>query len=179
MVEIINGAGVLFNLEKIKVGSVLEVTDSGEHKHSVLVAETLTAHARCRAVVMGPEGKPKENENALAFRRILKLAGKKPVSDVLHFLTLQPNWWNLYKVFEVVEDDVNGRVYKLVDEQKLRDFKSTAQSRNHLGDEARHASSKKKYSGPLIPTSFEEAQELIRQLVEKWLQQHRGAGSGS
>jgi hypothetical protein len=172
--EILNGAGILFGLEKAKVGStVLEVTDAGLRKHRILVAEPGKYGLRGRnAAMTGSDGESKENENALAFRKILKLAEtNKRVSDALHFLALQPNWWNLYKVFEIVKDDVQDQVYKLVDEKKLRAFTGTAQSPRLLGDEARHASASPKYFGPDEPTSLEEAQRLIRQLVEKWLQQ--------
>jgi hypothetical protein len=165
--EIVNGVGVLFGLEKVAIGStVSEVTEDGTRRNVVFVAESIAVHVRVNAVVLGPDGKPKEDENALAFRRTLNLAlNEKGVRDALHFLAQQQNWYNLYKVFEVVQDDVHKGVWNLVDETMLRSFKGTAQSRRLLGDEARHASRRKKYYGPPNPVSLEDARRLMRQLV--------------
>jgi hypothetical protein len=156
----------------IKVGgTVMEVTDDGVRKNSVFLADTLALSGRVRAVVFGSDGKPKANENAPLFRRIVKLAGnERRVWDALHFLTQHQSWANLYKVFEVVRDDVGDQVYELVESTKLRAFTGTAQSRRLIGDQARHAS--EKYPGPKNPLSIEEARQLIRQLVENWVRKH-------
>ena len=173
MVEVLNGTGALFGIQNISIGSnVFEVTDAGVRKNMVLVVDGITVRDRVKAVVLGSDGKPKENENVSAFQRILELGRTdRRVWDALHFLALRQNWTNLYKVFEIVRDDVGKQVYDLVDTKRLKTFKATAQCRGLLGDEARHAS--QTLREPSNPVSLEEARQLIRQLVENWLRKHR------
>jgi hypothetical protein len=178
VVETLNGVGALYGIQKVSARDVVEVTKAGVRKNTIAVAELITARSRVRAVavVSGPDGKPKENENARAFRQILQLARTdERVWDALHFLAQQQNWSNLYKVFEIIGDDVGEQVHDLADRKKLGAFKATAQSRKLLGDEARHAS--EKCPEPHNPISLEEARQLIRQLVGNWLRKHRGTGS--
>lgn len=173
VVELLNGAGLLFNINNINHSStVSEITESGVRKHTFLVADGLKLRVRVQAAVIGSDGKHKENPNILVFRRIVTLAQTDPrVRDALHFLSQPQTWNNLYKVFEVIHDDIKRQVYHLVDTGKLRAFTATAQSRRLLGDAARHAS--EQYSGPRNPISLAEARHLIRQLVENWLNQYQ------
>ena len=64
------------------------------------------------------------------------------VRDALHFFA-KPNWANLYKVFELVREDVRGEG-KIADRdwasiRTIKRFRHTANTRAAIGDEARHA----------------------------------------
>jgi hypothetical protein len=83
---------------------------------------------------------------------------------------LDHNWKNLYMVFEVVEEDTGGEQELIKTGWTSRDiktFKRTANSFRAIGREARHA--KSKYKPPSLPMSLKEAQELIREILQKWL----------
>jgi len=62
----------------------------------------------------------------------------------------EPNWWNLFKVYEIIKEEVGGdkEIQKTgwVTKEELSLFWQTAQSWEALGDAARHAD--KKYKAP-------------------------------
>ena len=92
------------------------------------------------------------------------------VRDALHFFHLD-NWSSLYKVYEIVKDDIGGegRIIELgwASKAQMRDFRQTSQSVDVLSDEARHGS--RKYPAPNSPTTFTEARNLIRLIMRRWL----------
>lgn len=90
------------------------------------------------------------------------------VGKVFRLFGQQHDWVNLYRIYEVIEEDVNGIVKKgwLTEEQK-KVFKHTANSPTAIGDEARHG--KEPTSPPRFPMLLSEARVLIENLVHKWL----------
>jgi len=104
---------------------------------------------------------------------LVKLAERNTkVADALRFLNMG-GWSNLYKAWEIVSDAAgdyravvrNGWAAKR-DQSR---FTGTAQSRRALGDEARHASAKKKYEGPQNPMTLKEAQDFVRSTIRAWI----------
>jgi len=91
----------------------------------------------------------------------------KQVADALRFFS-EPNWFNLYKIYELIRDQA-GDVTKQgwVTRNDLSRFTSTAQSRDSIGDAARHAS--KKYTAHKEPMTRAEAISFVKNLLQKWL----------
>ena len=72
------------------------------------------------------------------------------------------------KIYEIVRDDVGDlRKRRWGIEQDKNRFTQTAQSKDALGDSARHAA--KKYKPPLNPMSLAEAKSFIRNILLNWL----------
>jgi hypothetical protein len=86
-------------------------------------------------------------------------------------MELSRSWFNLYKVFEIIRDECIGEeslvARNFIPKRDLKRFTQSAQSRELLGDEARHAS--RKYKPPEIPMTIDEARRLIKQLFSKWV----------
>ncbi len=78
---------------------------------------------------------------------------------------------NLYKAWEVICDAAGG-LHQVVrngwtDDDERRRFTGTAQSRDELGDAARHAS--EKYKAPKNPMTLDEARAFVRSVIEAWV----------
>lgn len=101
----------------------------------------------------------------------LKVSKKsEAVRSVLHYYN-NPNWWNLYKIYEVIKEDLGGdakiRSKQFATKKEISSFTGTANSRLLLGDEARHADSKNQ--GPQTPINLAEARRWIKNLSQKWI----------
>jgi hypothetical protein len=122
----------------------------------------------------------------------LKVKGKKDINNVefsnlidkslkdenvrlaLEFLS-EISWWNLYKVNEVIEKDLNNQkknVRHYTKKSMRSRFTQTAQSIDVLGDKARHANSDR-YKAPTNPMSIEEAIEFIKNLFFEWIKKSK------
>jgi hypothetical protein len=83
---------------------------------------------------------------------------------------LMHNLRNLYMVLEIVEKDIGGE-NRLIDtgwakKNEIRLFKQTA-STVPIADQARHAPGK--YKIPAKPMSMDDAESLIKDILENWL----------
>jgi len=141
--------------QAIEVDAVIGVEENGTREHSA----QLTANA----VIAGTLDDSIESLIPLAIQ-------DKNVRDALRFFPEQ-NWVNLYKIYEIVRDDVGGddKVVKngWATKNEIKRFTQTAQSRDALGDAARHASAK--FKSPSKPMSLSEAMSLIKIVLENWL----------
>lgn len=90
------------------------------------------------------------------------------VAKVLRlYANTPPTWNNLYRIFEVVEQDVGGRKYieqqGWATDKSLERFKRTANSVSAIGDEARHG--KESTQPPSNPMTLPEAKSLIETIL--------------
>lgn len=93
------------------------------------------------------------------------------IADALRFYE-RGDWVNLYKAWEVVCDAAGGH-HAVVNNgwAARRDqsrFTGTAQSRDELGDEARHAS--EKYRAPKDPMTLDEARMFVKAVIQAWIE---------
>lgn len=169
-----NAAYVYFrDTTLITIGHIVRVDDDGRRQNFVFAEAHLALHSRLRATatVTGPDGQPVESQQEHSIIRTLRASAKhSSVADALGFLH-KGDWIGLYKVYEIVRDEVHGekeiiRQGWLTRESKNR-FTQTAQSRDALGDDARHAS--RKYKPPQEPMSIHEAKAIIGDLLQKWI----------
>jgi hypothetical protein len=99
---------------------------------------------------------------------ITQAGQNKNIADALR-LFCEQNWINLYKIYEIVRDDIGGErnMYGWVTKREIKRFTQTAQSRDAIGDAARHASDK--FKPPKGPMSLAEAKSLIKIILLNWL----------
>lgn len=148
-----------------------QVRDSaGKNTHVVLVDPVTTVSIASPVVVVTdgsntPPPPPSEADfAALALR-------DSNVSEALRHLRTDADWHALYKVYEVVRDDLGGtkRLMSLrpSDPMALDTFTESANRSEISGDAARHARLGGQPSGR--STDLVSARHLIRSLVEAWM----------
>jgi len=174
LIKMVNDAARLYrdDWHDVAVDGITCVEDDG-NRHVYLYEEvTITARAKVSAVdvLISASGSQPVTDQPSPLESYLRLAqNHKPVADALHFYR-EDSWVNLYKVYEVVRDDVGGEHALIkkdwVPKDDLKLFTQIAQSRAALGDDARHAS--KKYKPPSQSMSFSEAKSLIKSILAKW-----------
>jgi hypothetical protein len=95
------------------------------------------------------------------------LLNNSVASEVFHFYSQSTTWINLYKIYEIIKDNIGQKnVEAILTDKQLSRFTGTAQSKLQIGDEARHAA--KKFIGHIDPMTINEANELIRKLILVW-----------
>jgi len=100
-------------------------------------------------------------------KQIEELLDDSIATEIFHFYSQPTSWINLYKVYEIVRDNIGEkRIIEFLTKTELSRFTGTAQSKGQIGDDARHASVK--YQGHSQPMNIEEASALIKKLITKW-----------
>ena len=89
----------------------------------------------------------------------------------LELFARDPNWYDLYKVLDVIEEDVGGEKSLegkgWASAKELKRFTATANSLGALGLDARHA--RDAWKPPKSPMTLEDAVDLIRRVLNPWL----------
>jgi len=101
----------------------------------------------------------------------LGLTNQKVAKALRLFGTDEHNWVNLYRLYEVIEDDVGG-LHKIVScgwaaKTSIRRFKRTANSPGAVGDASRHG--KESTTPPADPMDIGEARGLVEVILHNWL----------
>lgn len=179
LVELLNNALFLYfeNFDTIEFASLVRMNDDGSHQNHIFLSSKATAKSRTGLAILtliDENGNTIPDTTPHEITTILDILTQYPnVADALHFFR-ECDWVNLYKVYEVVRDDLTEAVIiqqGWATKKQLGRFTQTAQSRDTLGDKARHAS--RKYKPHLEPMSLSEAKGLIKHLLIHWVQSKR------
>ena len=169
LLDILNGAANIIHKDhkRIETGCLVEVDEDGHRNIFLSIHERVTLRDRCNADILR-DGKILERPLSKIEDWVTKAKKYVSVRDALHFFN-EITWWNLYKVFEIIRDDVGGKksIYKIIDEDELKCFEDVAQRRDLLGDNARHAS--KSFNPPTKILTLDEATNTIIKLFENWI----------
>lgn len=136
----------------------------------VLDGENLSMVSKSLRVSWSVRGELKQTTPE-GVEKTMKLVLQDPrFEEALHFF-MKSNWVNLYKAWEIAGDVAGGGYHQLIkngwaDEPTQGRFTGTAQSREELGEDARHAS--EKYKPPKSPMSLSEAQDFVRSVLLAW-----------
>lgn len=166
---------------KLALGGNLGITESGVLEHRLDGTETFhmhvsdTIHVRESFVlsVVDSEGNViEEHKPADPIPTWLQASlMDDSVRKVFRLFGQQHDWVNLYRIFEVIENDVGG-INKIAENDwstktQVKTFKHTANSPNAVGDDARHG--KEHTEPPKSPMLLSEARALVETLVHHWL----------
>ena len=178
VISIMNGAAKLHygDFSPVEFAGVIRIDDDGKRTHMI---EPLVCSVRVSTRIVGmrvirADGteSPARPSNAVGW---IQLGLKdRSVADALRFFA-SPTWFNLYKVFEVVRDDIGGdealKNKGWAAKSQISAFHRTANSRQALGDEARHATAKN--PPPAKPMRLRDARELWDRILRKWIEEKR------
>ena len=175
LITLINGLGLVFinSFQPIKIiQEYIKKADGKNHKIIVLEPEPIVIRSKASGnFKLTKNGNKEEIKHRNVYSDLFRHAYNEPlVQDALKYLKYG-DWINLYKAFEIVRDYCGGE-HKLFEQNwapkiDLRTFKQVAQSKEALGDQARHAS--KKYKPPNRKMSISEAKSLINQMLKNWI----------
>jgi hypothetical protein len=156
----------------VELDGITRTDEDGNRTHYVTLLSSLEARSRMSAkltVVRESDSAdtprpPSEGES------MVTLAERDArVADALRFFA-RGDWVNLYKAWEVVGDAAGGAHVIVTNGWADRDtqsrFTGTAQSKDELGDDARHASGK--YKAPKNPMTLDEARAFVKSVMEAW-----------
>jgi hypothetical protein len=179
ILSLINGCSmiVLGARRPIEIARVVRVNDDGTRASFVHISARLTLVGEAKVRILNRDGTVTEVRPADVIPSMLKAAqSSDSVAKVLRLLgTGTHDWGHLYKIYELVKNDVGGRS-KIVQngwatEIAIKRFTQTANSPAVIGDSARHAVEPTK--PPKNPMSFEEARSLIEGMIHGWFDLHR------
>jgi len=107
----------------------------------------------------------------LNFTEIWQLSQMYPdVNEALHHLANETNWFNLYKVYEIIEHDVGKKTLDTWTQGQNDDFTYSANNAHASQYAARHSSVRYRPSQKRKSLAPAEAAELITNVFLQWLQ---------
>lgn len=175
LIKILNGIAKIKqnNFKPVGVGGVMFYDENGS-KHCYVhssISASLRSSIFAKATVTDKNGKEKESNKKNDSIKWLEIANKdEKVTRALRFLSNSNlDWYDLYKIFEIVKKDIGIRTIEqwISPKSKIKDFTQTANSSLAIGEKARHADD---IPAPKNPVSFGEAFKLISNIVKKWLE---------
>lgn len=187
ILTILNGVGRADSIDFRLVGltGTFEAEGpSGSRVHQVLAAETVEVRTQAvaAAVVIRGDGTVARKDLTPPPPPIVELAGTGPQVDEVLGLLARPelDWVVLFKIFEVIRDEVGGGNQGLVNAGLMtpQDQSAFTGSANHpaaSGPDARHA--RQSGGAPKVTMTLAEGREFIRGVVNGWARQLQAPNS--
>lgn len=161
-------------VEELEISHVHEILDDGS-EHTYVRAEAATVQVKAGPVRVQPASDEDEGPVHLPADRTqewtqLALEDDK-VAELAELLDQGDDWVNLYRIYEFIQaniesdDNIVAQGWWSQNEKDL--FKRTANSREAIGDDARHG--QERTEPPRNPISHAEAKRLIDTLIDHWL----------
>lgn len=164
--------GIIENThEKIKI-VLLTSTISGKSSLTANLTVIDRNGVKRKSKAIDPQVVPKDLEKSL------KVVNKNQTIQKALYFNRDPNWYNLIKVWELIQDDI-GSESEIVkkgwaNRNEIDLFRCTAHNPEGAGLNARHAVSKirgdcKKILSTLKPMELSVAASLIERLLKEWI----------
>jgi hypothetical protein len=166
----INLTGPLFLREFQKISFTLEYSkDDGTRLHFAFEAFAGgSGFAAAIGAATGPDGKPVQAQIPPIASTARAITRRDAAEAVRLFHARGDDWTQLCNVIQMVRNDLRTEIpQEWVSRTKLGLLERTAQFRETAGDTARHA--KDTGEPPRKPMPLVEAQEIVRQIVIRWL----------
>jgi hypothetical protein len=161
-------------LSPLSVTWVALNNDDGSVQAHMTVHETISMRDTVSVSITHADGTVETHNPADIVPDIVAQALKhKVVGEVLKLLARSDkDWVNLYRIFEVVANDVGGldamAAQGWASKSELRTFKNTANSPGAIGHDARHGVDTGQ--PPAAAMQLSEATTLLQRIVQKWVQ---------
>lgn len=171
------GAKDSLRTEDLQVAHVHKIRDDGT-EHVSVQAEDATVTVEVgptRVTTTDEEGNKMVHRPADRTYQLTQLAAEdEKTRELVSLLDKGDNWVNFYRIYEFIQESIDADE-NIVERgwwsssEKDR-FKQTANSRDAIGDDARHGQNR--IPAPDDPMNYSEAKALIDSLVRSWLE-HR------
>jgi hypothetical protein len=163
----------------VQIDAVARIDEDRSYHHFLLLHATMRARSRTSRPTLTVSESPTATMDTVQQPQATLLGSgvaiarhDSNVAEALRvFGTHEDNWFNLYRILEIVKCDVGGS-HKLVatgwvSNRRLDRFKRTANRPELSGDGARHARGKGR--PPLKAMSIAEAKALIGTILTQWI----------
>jgi hypothetical protein len=162
-------------IEDLEAAGVAKITDDGTKQLFVSVTDTVAINSSATATVISADGEIETFQPADRTYEWTQLAMEdKKVSELAELIDKGDSWVNLYRVYEYIQDNIQSESNIVAQgwwsENEKNLFKRTANSRDAIGDDARHGTDQ--IPAPEDPMTHAEATRLVDTLVDRWLR-HR------
>jgi len=157
----------------LHVTNIAKVRPDGGRDIVVTVSETIHLRDTVGIEITKPDGTSEIVNPADKIPDLMKLG----LSDVTVAKALrlhgadEHNWGSLYRLYEVIEDDVGGIDnivnYGWATKTSIKRFKHTANSPGAVGDASRHG--KESTAPPPNPMDLCEARAMVEVIMHNWL----------
>ncbi len=151
-IDIINGSAVVegFSMSSVNLHLIKYIDANGETK-------ILSNISNNYAVLPGLRGSEPD------ISQFIPLAlGDKTVAKALRLCSRELDWINLYRIYEVISEDVGGLAGK-----EINIFTGSANNSSVTGDHSRHG--KINVGTPKETMRLADAQHLIKSKVREWM----------
>ena len=166
------------NVDELTASNVYKISEDGSVDAVYVRAQSAVMRITGSATVTVGSDNSEEEIHSPADRTYewTKLAIEDDaVLELSELLENGDSWVNMYRIYEFIQaniqvpDNIVEQGWWSEDEKRL--FKQTANSRDAIGDDARHGQSS--IPAPEEPMTHSEAKRLIDTLVDKWLHHRR------
>ena len=157
----------------LTVANVAMVGPDGRRQVFILVSDTFYLRATAEVVIMGDNGAVEVHRPAdeVPDWVRLALADHKVAKAMRLFGSREHDWVSLYRLYEVIEEDVGGinsiARHGWATRSSIRRFKHTANSPSATGDVSRHG--REPADPPRDLMALSEARALVEVLLHNWL----------
>jgi len=180
LLQQINGAGRIFSgdFRPVRQAGIQRRHKDGRRDQFVFAQGMASGRSMVFAAASVAGGTPQPQPiqlNDLTFAA-LHAQGDEAVARALRILgSREPDWVNLYRVFEIVKADISSSISAKgwATKTQIGRFKHTVNSVGAIGDDARHGA--EHGQPPKNPMPLEEAQGLIRSILRAWVSSKRPA----
>ncbi|MBF0229502.1 MAG: hypothetical protein HQK63_07920 [Desulfamplus sp.] len=175
LISLISGASRLALGGNIPIAQseTVKVKEDGTELVFMHLQETLQVRDSSHLAIIDDEGNVvKEIKPADEVPNWVELGLQhESVAKVFRLYTQSLDWVGLYRIYEVIENDMGG-LDALVSngwavKSKVKLFKHTSNSPGAIGDGARHG--KESSQPPQQPMHLHEARNLVESLISSWL----------
>jgi len=175
LLSLINGSARLtLGMRKpLEMAHIIRINDDKTRHIFIEISDTVNIRASTTILTVTKDGTSKEIRQSDIITNWLSIAKRDSnVAKVLRLFGIGTHdWISLYRVFEVIEEDVGGvsniKKQGWAAEKAIKRFKHTANSPHILGDIARHGV--EKTEPPKDPMSLSEARSFIEGIIHNWL----------
>ena len=159
---------------KLKVNLVMRTNSDGTKNGFISFNSKVAVSSSATADVQNADGTVEHRDfEKEAFAKAMAALQEHPaVSEVMNFWGKERNWFNLYKIFELIRKDAGGeqKLIKngLITKSEMSRFTNSANNRKASGDDARHGVSH--HQPPANPMTLDDGKGFIDRLIREWLE---------
>lgn len=176
VLPVINGAAKVHfgDGEPVRSDTVYRVHDDGRRDAFVVLSGVIKARSRVTGVasVVGRSASPPPQPGATIASRVEVARRHREVDLALRLFAAESNWFNLYRVWEIIKRDVHLAQIEsqgwCTRDQHER-FTFSANEFRASGIHARHADRSPTKKPDPAPITMQEGHDFIRALLDRWI----------